>query len=62
MASLNQTIRDIERKHGAKIARAFSDAIADLRKSVVIGRVVEALAILKRLSGRLTLTNPLLHS
>lgn len=43
MATLRQTIAKIEKLHGPKIARAFAAAIADLKDSITIGRVVAAL-------------------
>lgn len=42
MTSLDRTLSDIERKYGSKVARAFSDAIADIRDGVVMKRVIAA--------------------
>ncbi|MCP3657205.1 MAG: hypothetical protein GY766_20320 [Herbaspirillum sp.] len=43
MSNLNRTLQEIERKYGSKVARAFADAVADLRDSVTLRRVVDAL-------------------
>lgn len=43
MPSIDRTIKEIEQKYGPKVARAFADAIRDLRDGVVLRRVIEAL-------------------
>ncbi|MCP4493799.1 MAG: hypothetical protein GY820_41835 [Gammaproteobacteria bacterium] len=43
MASLDRTLADIEKKYGSRVARAFADAIRDLRDSVTLRRVIDAL-------------------
>jgi hypothetical protein len=43
MANLDRTLRDIEKKYGPRVARAFSDAVRDLRDSVTLRRVTDAL-------------------
>lgn len=43
MSKVDRTLREIEQKYGPRVARAFADAIADLRNSVVLRRVTDAL-------------------
>lgn len=43
MTNLNKTLDDIKKKHGPATARAFADAIADVRSNVVLKRIIEAL-------------------
>ncbi len=43
MASIDRTLRDIERKYGARVSRAFAEAISELRNSVVMRRVIDQL-------------------
>lgn len=43
MATIDRTLKDIERKYGARVSRAFADAISELRNSVVMRRVIEQL-------------------
>lgn len=41
--TLEQTLEQIKKTHGAKVARAFEAAIADIKSSVVLRRVIDAL-------------------
>lgn len=43
MPNLNRTIEEIKQKYGPRVARAFADAIADMRDSVTLRRVIDAL-------------------
>lgn len=43
MANIDRTLEEINRVYGPKVVKAFADAIADIRSSVVLRRVVEAL-------------------
>ena len=43
MANINRTLEDIKARYGRKVARAFADAIADVRSNVVLRRVIRAL-------------------
>jgi hypothetical protein len=43
MPPLDRTLKEIERKYGRSVARAFADAVRDLRDSVVLRRVTDAL-------------------
>lgn len=43
MVDINRTIEEIKQKYGPRVARAFSDAVRDLRDSVTLKRVIEAL-------------------
>lgn len=43
MPSLDRTIAEIEKKYGRSVARAFADAVRDLRDSVVLRRLTDAL-------------------
>ena len=43
MSNIDRTLREIEQKYGRRVARAFADAVADLRDGVVLRRVIEAL-------------------
>lgn len=43
MANLNRILRDIEKKHGRAVARAFADAIGDIVNTAQLGRITAAL-------------------
>lgn len=43
MANINRILQDIKAKYGRSVARAFADAIADVRSNVVLKRVIDAL-------------------
>lgn len=43
MSNIKRTIEEIKQKYGSSVARAFSDAVADMRDSVTLRRVVDAL-------------------
>jgi len=43
MPSIDRTITEIERKYGPRVARAFADAVRDLRDQVTLRRVTDAL-------------------
>lgn len=45
MSSLDRTLKEIERKYGPRVARAFADAVRDLRDQVTLRRVTEALDV-----------------
>lgn len=40
MPTVERTLQEIEREYGSKVARAFTDAVPDLRDSVTLRRVV----------------------
>ena len=64
MAEINRTIAEIKERYGPRVARAFSDAMTQLRSDVVLRRVIEALESgdIERALGALNIDEAVLAS